>query len=394
MSWLEEKEDVFDRLEDISYVPVIGGSIVSFTRPEMNLPNGKNLSFASNNSIFNCKTFLINPYHNKKDFPKLIMDNEIASDSIIFADSGGLQEIRLKGTPDTPEEVMKWQQKYSNIGFSLDKIPFKTDTGSDFSTWTFDSVNLDKYAIQSKERIRRALSVRTEYKKFKFYAIIQGTNYGEYVRWKNIIDQPGIDGWCCKTPTNDPCNLAETALYALENLDKPIHFLGVGNLSKSIILFYLKKYFKHKISFDSSSYDVGSQYRRFNSPFAFNLFDSIKSEEENSINKTNFCFCPACKELREILDKKELERYIGPLISIHNVGIANMTFNYLKQIYKDKAKMIDFINVTFKESGRKKIIMILDLIDDSYKHGFNEAIKKYKNLIKEFKKTTKQATLF
>jgi len=56
--------------------------------------------------------------------------------------------------------------------------------------------------------------------------------------------------------------------------------------------------------------------------------------------------------------------------------------------------MIDFINVTFKESGRKKIIMILDLIDDSYKHGFNEAIKKYKNLIKEFKKTTKQATLF
>ena len=245
-----EEKDVFEKMDEINYIPVLNGGLLAFASPTKTFPNGKNISFITNTSIFKYRKFLVNPYHNEKGFASLHDDNCLIPNTIIFADSGGLQELILRGSTQTPEEIIKWQEKYCDIGFALDKIPFKQNihNSGNKTGWTFDIMNFDEYANESKHRISRALKVRTKYKTFKFYAIIQGTNYNEYLRWKKIIEQPGIDGWCCKSPTNDPANLAETASFVLEKLNKPVHFLGVGNLTKSIVLIYLKKYFKHKIS--------------------------------------------------------------------------------------------------------------------------------------------------
>jgi len=394
--------DVFDKLEDINYIPVIGGDLIGNAKKEKYL-NGDAITFINKNSIFKYNKFLINPYHNANDFPIIVENGNLLDDSIIYADSGGLQEFRYGIQKMSPEDILKWQEKYCDIGFALDKIPFimNKDIRVD---WTFDIVNFKSYAIETKNRIKRAIDVRTEYKSFKYYAIIQGTNYDEYKQWKDIINQPGIDGWCCKSPSNSPMSLAETAVFALENLDKPIHFLGIGNLTKSIILIYLKKYYKNKISFDSATANIGMTSRTYNLPYAFNYRDFYISEgieSDNLVGKSmktfdrfNFCSCDACKYLDKLEKTQENDKYIGVLFMLHNLNMMLNSINYLKQIYDDKEKIVAFVKNVFKERTGKVILNALQFIDDSYTMGYVEAKKKWNDEFPKFKKTTKQKTLF
>ena len=389
------EKDVFEKFDDINYIPVIA-SLITFAK-EKNFIDNQAITFFQNNSIFKYRKHLVNPAHTKKDYELLIESNNMLSNALSFADSGGLQELLLDYQNISPEEVLKWQEKYCDVGFALDKIPFKKNIGTVKVGWTFDELNFEKHAITTKERILSALKVRTEYKSFKYYAIIQGTNYQQYKKWKEIVDVPGIDGWCCKSPTNSPANLAETVAFVIENLDKPVHFLGVGQLTKSIILCYAKKYYKYPFSFDSSSYDTGAQYRRYNLPFYFNGMEGIKMDKDNIYGIKNFgefCSCPACQVLSKIIDNPDNERYVGYLISLHNMAQNVYIFNYLNNIYKDGNKMREFVNNYFKSNTSNRIIECFDYIDDVIKHGSSAAKQKHKHIFQEFTKTTNQKSLF
>ena len=390
------EKDVFEKMDDMNYIPVIA-SHVSFLK-ESNFLNGKSITFIQKNSIFKYRKHLVNPFHSDKAYEEFIKSGTILPNTLSFADSGGLQELLSPGSIiKSPEEILRWQEKYCDVGFALDKIPFKKNIGTVKVGWTFDEVDFETHAQTTKERISAALNVRTEYKSFKYYAIIQGTNYEQYKIWKNIINQPGIDGWCCKSPTNSPANLAETAIFVLQNLDKPVHFLGVGQLTKTIVLYYAKRYYNHPFSFDSSSYDTGAQFRRYTLPFYFNGMESIMSKEENKSNITNFskfCSCPACQMLSEIIDKPEYERYVGYLISTHNVAMNIYIFNYLENIYKDKEKLREFVVNYFKEQTSSKLLEVFDFIDDAMKHGYEPAKQKWIHIFQEQIKSTKQKTLF
>jgi hypothetical protein len=386
--------DVFEKLDDINYIPVIA-SLITFAK-EQNYIDGKAITFFQNNSLFKYRKHLVNPFHTEKAYEDLINKKELLPNTISFADSGGLQELLLQGEIKTPEEILLWQEKYCDIGFALDKIPFKTDNAFNVG-WTFDEVNFDSYALETKERIRRAQAVRTEFKSFKYYAIIQGINYDMYKHWKEIIEQPGIDGWCCKSPTNAPANLAETAVFVIKNLDKPVHFLGIGQLTKSIILYYAKSFYPHPFSFDSSSYDTGAQYRRYNLPFFFNGFESIKKNDKGEYDIKNFkdfCPCPACQVMTDIINNPDSDKYLGYLISLHNVAQNIYVFKYLDSIYKDRNKLREFVMNYFKDNTATKIIEVFDYIEDAIKHGNTEAKKKWKHIFEEQKKTTKQQSLF
>ncbi len=395
MGWFDtEEKDVFDKLDDINYIPVIA-SLITFAKPK-NFINGKAITFFQKNSIFKYNKHLVNPFHTQKLYEELFDSGSLLPNALVFADSGGLQELLLKRLIKSPEEILKWQEKYCDIGFALDKIPFKTDTGFNVG-WTFDAVDFKKHAETTRERILRALKVRTKWKSFKYYAIIQGTKYEEYKTWKDIINQPGVDGWCCKSPTNSPANLAETIIFVLENLDKPVHFLGIGQLTKSIILYYAKRYYKHPFSFDSSSYDTGAQFRRYNLPFYFNGMKSVKKDSNGKYDIKNFgkfCFCPACQVMSEIINNPEAERYLGYLVSLHNVAQNISVFEYLNNIYKDGDKLREFVKCYFKENTAHKLLEVFDYIDDANKHGHKEAKKKWKHLFTTHTKTTKQGILF
>lgn len=391
---LNGEKDTFEKLDDINYIPVIA-SLITFSKPDKFI-NGKAITFFQKDSIYKYRKHLVNPYHTEKSYEWLIDNNQLLDNTISFADSGGLQELLLGGELKTPEEILKWQEKYCDIGFAVDKLPFETENSNNVG-WVFDILNFDKHAQTSKERITQGLKVRTEWKSFKFYAIIQGTKYEEYLRWKNIIEQPGIDGWCCKSPSNNPANLAETAMFVIKELDKPVHFLGIGQLTKSIVLYYAKRYYKHPFSFDSSSYDTGAQYRRYNLPFYFNGMESVKLEGKEGYDITNygeFCFCPACQVLTEESKKKDNEKYIGYLISLHNVALNISVFKYLDNIYKDGEKMRSFVKNYFKEDTANRLLDVFNYIDDAVIHGNEYGKKKYEHIFKEYTNTTKQRGLF
>lgn len=395
-------KDVFDKFDEINYIPVVGGDILSNAKKEKQV-DGVNVTFITNTSLVDYNKFLINPFHDGDSFAKVFDEGNLRDDRLVFADSGGLQELRYNASMKTPEEIIKWQEKYCDVGFSLDCIPFKVNKDLRVD-WTFDIVNFDNYANETKERIKRALAVRTEYKSFKFYGIIQGTNYDEYLRWKKIIDQDGIDGWCVKSPTNKPANMAETSVFVLKELNKPVHFLGTGNITRSIIPIYMKRYFKHKISFDSATANIGMTGRAYHLPIAFNFRDFFISDDTDSLyligksmkkfNNINFCFCDACKFLNKIFKDPKYEKLLGATIMLHNLNYLQMHINYLSQIYDDKEKMVEYVKNVFKDRTRDDILECFEFIDDAVKHGVVEAKRKWRHIFQEQKKTTKQSTLF
>lgn len=374
--------DIFDRFDDINYIPVLTGWNQNFVNR-----NKDEISFITKDALFKYNKWLVNPYHDEKTWVTIVEGNKLIDNSIIFADSGGLQEVTLKGTPKAPEDILLWQQKYANIGFALDKIPYIIDGG----TWIFDEVNFEKYAQKTRENIDRALAVRTEFKKFKFYAIIQGNDPQSFEVWRKIIDRDGIDGYCCKCSYNSPLLIAKTAYYAT-TLDKPIHFLGMGNLTKTIILLYAKNYIKNKISFDSSSWDTGSQYRNYQFPFSQSHKMQILSKD-NKLKDFTFCNCPYCKKLSEVIVDPEKDDTVGPLISLHNLNMNVSMFKYLSQIYTDKEELRTFVKAYFKEDTGKKILLAFDYVDDAVNKGLKYATSKYTEDMFEDKKTI-QKSLF
>lgn len=368
MEDVEEEKDVFERMDEINFVPVLTGWNHKYIKSQDEFES--KMTFIRNDTEFQYNKWLVNPYHDYKSWIQIIEDKKDKinfNDSIVFADSGGRQEMSIGGTESDPVKVMDWQQKYSNIGFCVDKIPIKNKE--------LDLKNFESYAYKTKDNILKALQIRTKYKNFKFYAIIQGETLETYRKWKEIVDVEGVDGWCVKAVSNNLYRIVKTIHFA-STLDKPIHFLGMGNLSKTILIFYAKNYFNQKISFDSSSWDVGSQYRSYILPFGLNSKISLKGNDF-LIKDFSFCNCVYCKKLTEIRNNTEMESAIGPLISLHNLQVYVNVFDFLSKVYKNKEFMRQFARDTFSKQTAEKIILCFDYLDDLYEKGENYVNVKY-----------------
>lgn len=400
------------KLDKVNYVPVLNGSILNCAvRDDMSI-NGKRLTFYTKDGLFRYKKSLINPFHHQDVFEK-IRKNNLLGDDIIFADSGGLQEITLNKIKYSPEEVFQWQQKNSNIGFSVDCLPFitpkdGTNRPGSFGGWKFDKKNFLNYAKKGKENIEvtKKYRDRKKYPDFHLYGIIQGRKYDEYLKWYEILrDDEYLDGYCCKAPNINPMTLAETCIFAIKNISKPVHFLGIGNISRAIVLYYASRYFKQPISYDSSSYDTGTQYRNWLIPFMFNkklrLVSKKKLYEGNDVcNKddiieisdlNNYCDCVACSSIKglskDMLDKNDAK--LGSLISLHNL-ILNLKINkYVEDIMKFDAdqrlgtdkplttKVREFVNFNFNESLANKIFTAFKMIDLAIEKDHECALSMY-----------------
>ena len=147
-----------ERIRGINYIPVLNGSILNCALRDDLMINGKRLTFYTKDGIFRYKKSLINPFHHQKIFEQIKNKGLIDDDELILADSGGLQEITLNEIRYSPEEVFQWQQKFSNIGFSVDALPFitpkdGTNRPGSFGGWKFDKTNFLEYAKKSKENI-------------------------------------------------------------------------------------------------------------------------------------------------------------------------------------------------------------------------------------------------
>jgi len=403
------------QLNDINYVPVLNGSILNCALRDDLFIDGKRATFYTNDGIINQPIYLINPFHHSDIFAK-ISDKGMLNGGTILADSGGLQEITLNKVKFSPEEVFKWQQEYSNIGFSVDSLPFitpndGTNKPGSFGGWAFDSANFHKHAEKSKDNIQVTKKYKDPNKDFNFYGIIQGRKYDEYKQWhKTIQDDEYLAGYCCKAPNINPITLAETCIFVMDNITKPVHFLGIGNISRSIVLYYANKYIKQPITFDSSSYDIGTQYRSYLLPFMMNkklrFVSNHNLGEDNEIcnqndivhfeNANDICDCTACRAIGNKLGKmiRDNDPILGSLISIHNMILNIKWLNYVKTIIDKPEKLKEYVNYNFEPGLSSKIFKAFNMIDLSVERGKDYAFDKHKDDMSVNKEVGSQKGIF
>ncbi len=411
------------KLKGVNYIPVLNGSVLNCTlRDDVNI-NGKRPSFFTNDSVFRYNKFLINPFHHSKLYEDIKKKNLILDEHVCFADSGGLQEITLNEKRYTPEEVFKWQQLNTDIGFSVDSMPFITPKGGvnrpgSFGGWKFDKANFHKYALKSKENIDVTKKYKDTSKDFKFYGIIQGRKYNEYLQWKKLLaNEDYLDGYCLKAPNIRPTTLAETAIFAMENTNRPIHFLGIGNISRSIILFYASKYLKQPITFDSSSYDIGTQFRSYLLPFMINkklrMINPKYIDNEDKVDEMcntddfvtgddmadggfDFCDCNACRLIRDCGPDmiKTNHPSLGGFLSVHNLILNIKIINYVKKFIHKREKIKEFIYYSYSKPMADNIINAFDMIDAAYENGHEYALEKFKTTMQTNKDIGNQKGLF
>ena len=333
-----------------------------------------------------------------------------------------------------------YQQLLFNIGFCIDSLPFitpkdGTNKPGSFGGWIFDKDGfIEKHAKQTKQNIEDTKPYRDKikYPNFKFYGIIQGRNFNEYKQWYDVIKDDYLDGYCCKAPNVNPITLAETCIFAIKNLDAPVHFLGIGNISRSIVLYYASRFFKHPISYDSSSYDIGTQYRNYVLPFMMGrklrfvsdhhltteektvtkcTIDNERiiiniSEDDNEIcnrndivifeNANDICDCIACRTIGDQLGNmiRSNNPVLGSMISIHNLILNIRWANYVKTIVNYPEKLKEFVKYNFEPSLADKITKAFEMIDLAMERGHEYAFFKFKDVMQTNKVAKKQTNLF
>ena len=379
---------------------------------------GKRATFYTKDAIFKHRTVLVNPYHFDELFEKVQATGLVPEDAVIFADSGGLQEITLQDVKHKPQDVFAWQQKHTNIGFSVDSLPFITgnddnNKSGSFGGWMFDAKGFIDHANISKQNIEvtKKFRDRVAYPNFSFYGIIQGRKYSEYKQWYDVIrDDEYLDGYCVKAPNVNPITLAETCMFVMENLTKPVHFLGIGNISRSIVIYYANKYIKQPITFDSSSYDIGAQFRSYLLPFMMNkklrfvsdhnLGEDSTVVNENDIvnleNANDLCDCNVCRAIGDKLGGmiKSNTPLLGVLLSVHNITVQTRFLNYIKTIINSPYKLNEFIEASFEPALAEKIKVAFAMIDDCHERGSSYVLQKYGHHMQINKEAGKQASVF
>jgi tRNA-guanine family transglycosylase len=406
------------KLKHINYIPVLNGGILNAGTRDKNdgFINDKRITFYTEDSIFKYPYFLINPYHHDKVYEKIKERGDILKDKILLADSGGLQAITLGNKKFTPIEVFKWQQENSNIGFSVDELPFIPPKDveikpSGFSGWSFDKKNFLTYAEKSADNIQMTKPYRNKkkYPDFAFYGIIQGTGYEDFLEWYNVIrDDDYLDGYCVKASNVSPISLAQTSMFVMEHITKPVHYLGVGNISRSIIIYYASKYIKQPITFDSSSYDLGTQYRTYLLPTMINKsIRLVKPENKNNDDLcspervvdvddlSKLCDCVVCRtigdKVKEMVETNDFR--LGTLLSVHNMILNIRMLNYIELIINNKEKLHEFVLFNFESALANKILLSFEMIDLCAEKGYAYVKERYKD---EFvsNKNNKQSNIF
>ena len=389
----------FDKLGKVTYIPVL------YQISPGKLYNDKEFSFWTEKGLYNYPYFLVNAHHHKKSF-KEVYKEEIRPNSVIFGDSGGLQAVTLGAGKPNIEELTKWQENHCSIGFGFDELPFKTDRRK-LTGWEFDAEHFTDYAQRSLENLVIALETITN-PNFKLYGIVQGRNFSEYEQWFNIIKKAGVDGYCMKSPSNNPINVAESCLFAYHHFEdgRPLHLLGMANYSKTFIIYYFSQYYKGKITFDSSTFQQGTQFRTYVHPTSPVLKiryvqDGTEKMNEDSIiyekvYDLSFCGCQACsyltpEQLKEMHDTNDPR--LGLMLMLHNfIGMDRM-FKFVAQICHNRTNMRQLVRSMFKEAMSERICAAFDMIDEGVTKGYDYISAKYKYLLTENVEVTKQSSV-
>jgi len=329
----------------------------------------------------------------------------------IYADSGGLQVITLgkKVTESLKTEVYNNQAQYSNFGMMFDEIPLVvTDsTGSkrgDTESRFFDKEKIQHFAEKSADNLIAQIET---YNKLGSPArpmmITQGNCYDTTMTWiKCMLDYipQDLHQYIGGLSSSTACSGAGARenierAFAMSQVEVPdhmkehIHLLGVGSISKMIIVNYFKKLFEDngtkKISYDSSS--ISNSW--FNGNYFGkngNLFISKTNVAQNQIivnELKEFTDHPLCaKELTSLIALKtstEEERRIRSVYTGTMTMVAVDNFiKLLNNVLSNENMKLDYLS---KNSFSKNVqtLGVIESADDYHRWKNGNLYKKVKS---------------
>ena len=281
-------------------------------------------------------------------------------DTFVFSDSGGFQvksfeEMCVVDSPDMhsfrdyrvmPEKLLEWQVKNASAGPILDFSPYTVDsnegkTESIAELETFEETQFNPNLEQTAENAERMYDHRQRIgaDDFKLYNVLHGTipfdnstrpTYYMDKWFDRVKDIGKFDGWGIGGGSNNMGKIALGLAYASENIDEShLHFFGTGSLGGRAIIEYWRLYNgeEYAITSDSTSFEVGSQYRQFFSPLMHGqkICVSQRSEEqENIIADVTPCHCSVCAQMERehgptwVWDKDDAQT--GVALNLHNLN--------------------------------------------------------------------------
>ena len=304
-----------------------------------------------------------------KDIRNFREKYEIDKDVLFVGDSGGFQAVTQDKDLDALE-VLRWMEDNCDVGFILDRPPYEDDGTSFFG----NIVDFDKH-METTRQNTELMTTKKRNKHLKLYGVIQGNTYPRINQWYNTMKDFEVDGWSlAPKPSSDIFNIALYGIYAIQNLDTPIHLLAVSGVQTMIIVAYLSKFYNHKITYDSSSYASGCIRKEYLLPYDISLKMSFGTYLAKSHTvKEVPCTCPVCSKI-DIQDLWKEGSLSQALISLHNLYWYIMYSKTLGAIVEDDELFSAFI----ANRCNKKTLKAIEFVDYYMEVGdVEKAVKKY-----------------
>lgn len=269
----------------------------------------------------------------------------------IIGDSGGFSAASL-GVKLDPIDVIRWENNFCDIGFTLDLPPFDSDPiHGGFLTGD----KMVKCADISNKNAEIMMSRKSE--DLKLYLVVQGNSRQTRQDWLDggMKEYNDWDGFSLSVkPQHNPYTLIDWLKFAIDNDMKDIHILGVTGKLTMGVLVYFSEYF-NSVKVDSSSHAKGSRYRKYILPAHLGR-DVVMTERDGSVPTTLPCDCEVCRFFKEynVFNQEDVKSsLVGFLINAHNmiqytryVDLLNWTFENAPSLYPSLVpglrKMIDY----------------------------------------------------
>jgi hypothetical protein len=230
--------------------------------------------------------------------------------------------------------------------------------------------------------------------------------HGETIKhmeiWYDAVKDFNFDGWAVgMKPPFDPMIQAMGFMYLWEKGEydkstfKHLHFFGTSGKHVCPTISYVAHKLKGiNVTYDSSSYNIGSIYRTYYQPFDIgpHLSFGDKFELINPHLKELPCMCPVCQSVGDIQELNKTDIYAGTLLSLHNMWQYIQYNQTLNSLVVHKDHFIDYLKAI---NISDKTLISFDFIDYAMENGLENATKKFESaLIPQQIDTTKQVSVF
>jgi len=358
------------------------------------------LKFFTEQSFFQMDAMLQSIYYAKNGVGKNndLNYREIVNypkDKILCTDSAGFQIASFKKKGEKCDiraiDSLRWQEEIADIAMNMD-VPPNLDGNPTYEEFM-------KALEESVENFKLFERERKNYK-MKLYNVLHGESLALMKIWHDKVKDFKFEGFAIgMKPSSDQMLQARAFMFLWEKGEYEkescygIHFFGTsGKHVVPTLVYAASKLNKLKVTYDSSSYNVGSIYRTYYSPFDIgpHLSFGDKFKEENPHIKELPCSCPVCSKIKDIEILNGGSIYAGVLISLHNLFQYYQYNEYLNSIVQDKAKFLEYLKAI---NISEKTLKSIEFIDYAIEHGVEKASKKYEEwfMPEEINKATQKS---